>query len=612
MPYTLDNLPDNIKKLSSKEQRQWRDIWNSAYARCMKGKGADKDKCEGAAFAQANGVVLKSKHSATAFADFSVTFNEWDQAYLDTLPDDHFLYIEPGGNRDTEGKTTPRSKRHLPFKDESGKLDIPHLRSAFSRNGQSIDLPGLSADAKDKLLLKAQGMIEKANTGQDEHYAGALASFALSDTPAEPLFESDGLVYRQGLVFRAGDYPDKAYAMTPDEIAAAVESFNSAVPLDLEHVPTLLDGQLGELVSVSCSEDNQELHGIVAIPKWLDDMLPERKVSATWDRQTKTLVGLALVRHPRVQDAALMAAFAEAKRHDTYEGQSAIQMVHDDAARKGAVCNPPANFVSKHESAGLQEVHDITVKHGARCAAIQNRNNVVEPYYFKEGEGGEQAQKEKRKVTGTSEQPNLMARFVAFLKGEGIENPEALLSSGAQQTTAQPAAASAPAQTQTATADTAQMSALQQRNASLEAQLATERISRIRDAAVAFADGLIKDSIIMPAERDAVMFEYEQAAKDDMVLGPAKFSVNTTGADGQATSTEVTRPRVDQMKERYALRPKHVLTTEMLGTRLTQVLMNVGETPKPGESPADDSEVKRLIALTATGKAIMSNNGTTH
>src|SRR5205085_11869415 len=91
-----------------------------------------------------------------------------------------------------------------------------------------------------------------------------------------------------------------------------------------------------------------ELHGIVALPKWLDGALDERKVSATWDRETKTLAGLALVRNPRVSDAALMAAFAvdeavregdsaveairtlfAAARHDTPEGQLVMQELHN-------------------------------------------------------------------------------------------------------------------------------------------------------------------------------------------------------------------------------------------------------------------------------------------
>ena len=59
-------------------------------------------------------------------------------------------------------------------------------------------------------------------------------------------------------------------------------------------------------------------------------------------------------------------------RHNTPQGQSALQQVHDIAARYGAICKKPANlsaaeFVSKHESAKLQEAHDLAVAGGARC-----------------------------------------------------------------------------------------------------------------------------------------------------------------------------------------------------------------------------------------------------
>jgi hypothetical protein len=54
MPYTVDTLPANIKKLPAKKRRQWMHVFNSAYKR------ATGDK-EAAAFAQANGVVLKQK-----------------------------------------------------------------------------------------------------------------------------------------------------------------------------------------------------------------------------------------------------------------------------------------------------------------------------------------------------------------------------------------------------------------------------------------------------------------------------------------------------------------------------------------------------------------------
>ena len=49
----------------------------------------------------------------------------WSAAEVNELPDSSFLYIEPGGKKDEAGKTTPRSLRHLPYKDASGEVDMP-------------------------------------------------------------------------------------------------------------------------------------------------------------------------------------------------------------------------------------------------------------------------------------------------------------------------------------------------------------------------------------------------------------------------------------------------------------------------------------------------------
>lgn len=124
---------------------------------------------------------------------------------------------------------------------------------------------------------------------------------------AEPI-NSDGLVYRVGKVFEAGDYTDKQFSITPDELEQAIAGF-AGCNLGLEHVPTVLDGKIGRLEKVS--RDGAELFGVVGIPAWLDALLGdgERKVSAEFDRETKRFCGLHLVRSPRVTDAALMAAF---------------------------------------------------------------------------------------------------------------------------------------------------------------------------------------------------------------------------------------------------------------------------------------------------------------
>src|SRR5215469_6574903 len=56
---------------------------------------------------------------------------EMSTADINDLPDDAFAYIEPGGSKDSGGKTVPRSLRHFPVHDAA------HTRNALSRAPQS-------------------------------------------------------------------------------------------------------------------------------------------------------------------------------------------------------------------------------------------------------------------------------------------------------------------------------------------------------------------------------------------------------------------------------------------------------------------------------------------
>lgn len=65
---------------------------------------------------------------------------------INDLPDSAFAYIEPGGSKDSQGKTVPRSKRHFPIH------DAKHVRNALSRAPQSPfgkkAMPKIKAAAK--------------------------------------------------------------------------------------------------------------------------------------------------------------------------------------------------------------------------------------------------------------------------------------------------------------------------------------------------------------------------------------------------------------------------------------------------------------------------------
>lgn len=95
----------------------------------------------------------------------------WSAAYVNSLPDSSFLYIEPGGKKDDEGKTTPRSLRHFPVKDANGTVDLAHVRNALARIPQS----NVAQSVKDRCTAAAQRML-----------AAARSLTAASELPVKP------------------------------------------------------------------------------------------------------------------------------------------------------------------------------------------------------------------------------------------------------------------------------------------------------------------------------------------------------------------------------------------------------------------------------------------
>ncbi len=95
---------------------------------------------------------------------------EWTAAFINTLPDSSFAVVSPGGEKDEEGKTTPRALRHLPFKDADGKVDLPHLRNALARLPQSKLSVGDKAKARKRLTdaARAAGVGEPASKGMTD------------------------------------------------------------------------------------------------------------------------------------------------------------------------------------------------------------------------------------------------------------------------------------------------------------------------------------------------------------------------------------------------------------------------------------------------------------
>jgi len=80
----------------------------------------------------------------------------WTREYINNLPDSSFAYIEPGGNKDKDGKTVPRTLRHLPYKDKDGNIDEAHTRNALARLPQTSIGESAKEKAKKKLVSAAK------------------------------------------------------------------------------------------------------------------------------------------------------------------------------------------------------------------------------------------------------------------------------------------------------------------------------------------------------------------------------------------------------------------------------------------------------------------------
>ena len=276
--------------------------------------------------------------------------------------------------------TDAQGKGHLPIQDPA------HLRNAISRLGQSKTGKkwGLSDEARKRLQAELQNRLGSAQHANDDEdtVAHDVATFDLGpDADNTSLVKNDqnsDVVLRRGMIFRAGQYPDKDFSLTPKELKRVVKDFSDPVQLDSEHERSIFDGKLGQLVSIEANDDGTELHGLVAVPKWLDPILMQAggKVSAAFDRATKKLVGLALTINPRVSDAALMAAFSV-----------------DQAARGGVPVGDLIEMAAKTDAKAAKKV--------AKADAKAKKKGKTPPPWVKDGDDDDDDDDAPAKHTAT-------------------------------------------------------------------------------------------------------------------------------------------------------------------------------------------------------------------
>lgn len=169
---------------------------------------------------------------------------EWSTATVNDLPDANFLFIEDGGQKDDEGKTVPRSKRHFPYKDKDGSVDAAHLRDAIGRIPQS-NAPGLD---KARLQARARVLLEKADSGKtvddaDEWKAGA--ALAVRGLAYQLLDLSDTLATELKAMALLGE-ETKGGARIRPEVRARLSTVAAEVKKLVDHAERIERGEDGK------------------------------------------------------------------------------------------------------------------------------------------------------------------------------------------------------------------------------------------------------------------------------------------------------------------------------------------------------------------------------
>lgn len=363
--------------------------------------------------------------------------------------------------------------------------------------GDSIVARALQIAATQKIevpALFANTPAEGAGVGEDLFETEGVDF----DFGGESYEEGDYVVYPQRKLFEAGWYESHKFGLTPEEMALGAFAAKEA-PLDLEHKTTVIKEEytgFGSEFGMDWEGDVAVLRTDVRVHKMLDPLLKdETKMSSTWDRTTKSLKGIALLLNPRVEDASLktFAEFAKAK-HVTRSGQSAIQALHDQSVRGGAVCSSKntgsssAEYASKGENGIIQQVHDLTMTSGATCESVGSKE--IYTYYEQSGEqaGGE----------------NVMLK--SGQNGQGAGNGGG--------TTTPPAGSEGAAKTPDV-ADAARFSQLESELASFKKREEKRIEDEIARESVRFADAMIEADKIDPKHRAFLIHFAETLLADD-------------------------------------------------------------------------------------------------
>ncbi len=145
---TLQTCPWDVESMPDDPKQMWIGAWNAEWAkgdklhddaRKIQARTAADKAVRDAGWVRVEGNWVNEKTGG-------VQETQWDSAYVTSLPDSSFAYVDDKGNR------------HLPYKDKSGKVDAAHVRNALARLNQTAISSEAKAKAKAKLVTAAKSV----------------------------------------------------------------------------------------------------------------------------------------------------------------------------------------------------------------------------------------------------------------------------------------------------------------------------------------------------------------------------------------------------------------------------------------------------------------------
>ncbi len=278
---------------------------------------------------------------------------EWTTAYINTLPDSSFTYVET-----CYGKTSDdKGLRHLPYKDAEGNVDLPHLRNALARVNQIKMTCEADKKRQDTIITSTQTKLRKLLdeatktaaapkeskvTMTDEINIEASGTQVPAETPPieatppevtppsveTPAEDAPDAIYTQedfdlavetALEAQQTQFNDEKARMTPNDDMQALFASVKAETIDEIKRTGLVDGYV-EMVTAST---------VLSAPYMVDGKIDAAKMTV---RRGELMALKTASVEQTIEDAKMMVAAMPAGKTPFDDAVVASKIVADDSA----------------------------------------------------------------------------------------------------------------------------------------------------------------------------------------------------------------------------------------------------------------------------------------